>query len=121
MGDTKKVKYTGRFGPRYGKSIRERVLEVETKQRKMHRCPKCDSEAVKRISTGIFRCKHCGTKFAGGAYVPTTMTGAIVKKMIREKKFLPMLKELLEQGEPQATKPAPESMQESNEKEKKES
>lgn len=112
MGDTKKVKYTGRFGPRYGKSIRERVLEVEVKQRRLHKCPKCESEALQRISTGIFQCKHCKTKFAGGAYTPTTMAGAIVRKMVKERKFLPLLKELIEQSEKSESKPASEEAKE---------
>lgn len=101
MGDTKKVKYAGRFGPRYGKAIRESVVEVESKQRKKHICPKCESESVKRISTGIFVCKKCKAKFAGGAYTPNTMSGTIVKKMVRTKTFLPLLKELIEQKEPE--------------------
>lgn len=33
---TRKVGSTGRFGPRYGVSVRRRIGSVETKQRKWH-------------------------------------------------------------------------------------
>ena len=99
MGDTKKVKHAGRFGSRYGKGIRDRVLGIEKKQRTFHKCPECGAKTLKRVSTGIYRCKRCGAEFAGGAYLPNTMAGNIVKKMVRQRKFLPLLKELLETEE----------------------
>ena len=102
MGDTKKVRYAGRFGSRYGKGIRDRVLGIETKQRVLHKCPKCGANALERVSTGIYRCKRCGAEFAGGAYTPDTMAGSIVKKMVKQRKFLPLLKELLETTEAKA-------------------
>ncbi|RLF51313.1 MAG: 50S ribosomal protein L37ae [Thermoplasmata archaeon] len=80
---TKKVKSTGRFGPRYGVKIRHRVKEIEEKQRQWHLCPKCGRKRVKRESTGIWLCRKCGTKFAGGAYLPRTITGVEVEKSIK--------------------------------------
>ena len=67
---TKKVGPTGRFGPRYGKRIREAVLKIEKKQRQKHVCPKCKMKKVKRVAMGIYECKKCGVKFASGAYYP---------------------------------------------------
>lgn len=99
MSSTKKVKQAGRFGPRYGKGIRDRVTKIEVKQRKLHRCPNCGFKTVKRISTGIYKCKKCNTEFAGGAYTPATMTGKIVTKMVKQRKFTPLVKELLEVSE----------------------
>jgi len=96
MGDTKKVKHAGRFGSRYGKGIRDRIVGIETKQRTLHVCPGCGFKRVKRITTGLYRCKKCGFKFAGGSYTPDTMSGRIVKKMVAQKKFLPLAKNLLE-------------------------
>jgi len=62
----------GRFGPRYGRFIRKRVTETEMISRAAHRCPRCDTIAVRRVGTGIWACRKCGFKFAGGAYTPQT-------------------------------------------------
>jgi large subunit ribosomal protein L37Ae len=63
---------SGRFGPRYGRFIRKRVNEVEKVSRARHICPRCDTRSVARKGTGIWECRKCGFKFAGGAYVPQT-------------------------------------------------
>ncbi|MEM5883128.1 MAG: 50S ribosomal protein L37ae [Candidatus Aenigmatarchaeota archaeon] len=70
MGRKKEIATAGRFGPRYGKRIRASVSEIEKIQRQKHICPKCNMPYVKRISKGIWKCKKCGTKFAGLAFVP---------------------------------------------------
>lgn len=62
----------GRFGPRYGRFLRKRVADVEKVEKAKHVCPNCATEAVKRVGTGIWECRKCGYKFAGGAYVPQT-------------------------------------------------
>ncbi|MDI6719989.1 MAG: 50S ribosomal protein L37ae [Methanomicrobiales archaeon] len=72
----------GRFGPRYGRFIRKRVAEVESVQKAVHRCPNCDQTAVRRAGTGIWLCRKCGYKFAGGAYVPQTPTLRIALRTI---------------------------------------
>ena len=69
---TKKVKSAGRFGPRYGLKARRQISNVESQQKKNHTCPECNYDAVKRKSTGIWECRHCGLVFAGGAYLPVT-------------------------------------------------
>jgi len=63
---------SGRFGPRYGRFIRKRVAQIEKVSKAKHTCPRCDRDSVKRIGTGIWECKKCGFKFAGGTYVPQT-------------------------------------------------
>ncbi|MBU1120546.1 50S ribosomal protein L37Ae, partial [Candidatus Micrarchaeota archaeon] len=99
MAKTKKVLSTGRFGVRYGVGIRKRLLKIELKQRKKHVCSICGFGKLKRTSTGIYYCKKCDKDFSGGAYLPETMTGRIIKKMVIQKKFLPQLGELIEARE----------------------
>lgn len=67
---TKKVGGAARFGPRYGVKIRRQIEDIEKKQRRKHPCPECGHRSVKRISAGIWQCRHCNLKFAGGAYMP---------------------------------------------------
>jgi large subunit ribosomal protein L37Ae len=72
----------GRFGCRYGRFVRKRVTDIETISRALHRCPKCDMESVARRGTGIWECRKCGYKFAGGAYQPQTPTMKIAQRAI---------------------------------------
>ncbi len=94
MSNTTKVFTTGRFGSRYGVGIRKKLLKVEVKQKEKFSCPECCFDKVKRISKGVYYCKKCELKFAGGAYIPITMTGNIIRKMVTQKSFLPALGEL---------------------------
>jgi large subunit ribosomal protein L37Ae len=70
MGRTKKVGSAGRFGVRYGKKLRERLLKAEAGHKQKHKCPECTKSSVKRIASGIWVCEKCGHKFAGKAYRP---------------------------------------------------
>jgi large subunit ribosomal protein L37Ae len=73
---TKSVKSTGRFMQRYGATLRKRVLTIEKKAEKGQRCPRCKSlNTLHRLVTGIWACKACGMKFAGGAYLAQTTLG----------------------------------------------
>jgi len=72
----------GRFGPRYGRFVRKRVAEMEKISRAAHRCPQCDMNSVRRKGTGIWLCKKCGFKFAGGAYVPQTPVQRVALRTI---------------------------------------
>ncbi len=65
---TRKVGSAGRFGVRYGKTIRQRIIDVEKKQRKLQKCPYCHRLKVKRVSLGIWECKKCDSKFTNRAY-----------------------------------------------------
>ncbi|MBC7081793.1 MAG: 50S ribosomal protein L37Ae [Thermoplasmatales archaeon] len=80
---TKKVKSAGKFGVRYGVKTRHIYREIDEKQRLKYVCPKCGRKRVKRESTGIWVCKKCNTKFAGGAYVPETIVKAGVEQTIK--------------------------------------
>ena len=70
MGRTKKVGTSGRFGARYGNTLKMLVANIEKVQRQKHMCPNCRFMKVRRLSSGIWECKKCHTKFAGGAYYP---------------------------------------------------
>jgi large subunit ribosomal protein L37Ae len=72
----------GRVGCRYGRFVRKRVAEMEAISRAAHRCPRCDMVSVRRMGTGIWGCRKCGFKFAGGAYQPQTPTLRIALRTI---------------------------------------
>jgi len=65
---SKKSKSAGRFGPRYGKRVRAKLVQVETKQRVKQKCPFCEKLGVKRLSKGIWKCSKCNKKFASNTY-----------------------------------------------------
>lgn len=111
MGKTKKVGITGKYGVRYGVGIRKRLLDVESKQRNAFSCPQCGFERVHRVSTGIFACTKCRYTFAGGAYLPQTLAGSIVAKMVSQKTFLPLMGELIQSTETVKGQGAPLSME----------
>ena len=65
---TKNVKSAGRFGARYGRGVRQRIKDIEKKQKQKHECPYCFGLSTKRIAAGIWQCKLCNSKFTGKAY-----------------------------------------------------
>ncbi|HID17284.1 TPA: hypothetical protein EYP26_03230, partial [Candidatus Bathyarchaeota archaeon] len=69
---------------------KKRYVEVVSQVRRRWECPNCHRRGVKRESVGIWLCKKCGFKFAGGAYVPTTKLGEVAKRS--------MAKEPVEEG-----------------------
>jgi large subunit ribosomal protein L37Ae len=72
MTKTKKVGSTGRFGPRYGWGVKVALKKIEDKQKLSYVCPSCKKKSLKRLSAGIWVCKKCNAKFAGGAYTPVS-------------------------------------------------
>ena len=99
MGSTLKVLSAGRYGARYGIGIRKRLLKVEGEQRKKHPCPNCGYAKVKRLQRGIFSCRKCDLKFSGGTYLPETQAGRIIRKMVSQKSFMPMVTQLTQATE----------------------
>ncbi len=65
---SKKSKSAGRFGARYGKSVRDKLVNVESKQRVKQTCPFCEKKGAKRLSKGIWNCSKCGKKFASDTF-----------------------------------------------------
>jgi len=76
----------GRFGARYGVTVRKRAAGIEAGLRDHHVCEKCGSRTVKRVSAGVWRCKKCGFTFAGGAYSPSTKLGEVATRDVRRLK-----------------------------------
>jgi large subunit ribosomal protein L37Ae len=88
---TVKVGPTGRFGPRYGVTVRRRIREIEVELRKRHTCPECRARAVKRLATGIWSCRKCGAKIASSAYIlsPPRAIRKEVAAVLEEQKLTP--------------------------------
>lgn len=68
---TKKVGPAGRLGARYGVRIRRRIADVEIVSKGRHECPTCKAVAMARTASGIWVCRHCGSKMASSSYMPT--------------------------------------------------
>jgi large subunit ribosomal protein L37Ae len=66
----KKIGSVGRYGTRYGTKTKKIIAKMEKKQKERKTCPYCERKTLKRVSTGIWYCKKCKTKFAGAAYLP---------------------------------------------------
>ncbi|MGV9102709.1 MAG: 50S ribosomal protein L37ae [Promethearchaeia archaeon] len=82
---TKKVGSTGRLGARYGSRLRRAVYEIEARRAEPHRCPSCATRALKRKAAGLWICRKCGLRFAGGAYVPFTDAGKAAQRAIAQR------------------------------------
>ena len=80
MGRTKKVGTTGRFGTRYGATIRKRIRKIESTLKIKHNCPSCNSKKVSRVSIGIWECSFCGFRYTGGSWAPETPGGKIAQR-----------------------------------------
>ena len=67
---------------RYGARIRKRYNKIKAEKTSKYHCEMCGKDSVKRISTGIWRCRHCGATYAGGAYSLTTPTGLTARRTV---------------------------------------
>jgi len=83
VGRTYKVGPAGSLGTRYGTVARKQYATIMSSLRAKHECPECHIAAVRRLSVGIWLCGHCGFKFAGGAYVPSTKLGEVAARAAR--------------------------------------
>jgi len=80
---TKKAGITGKYGLRYGASLRKQVKKIEISQHSKYLCVFCGKDSVKRCATGIWACGSCGKCLAGGAYTLNTAQAAQVRSTIR--------------------------------------
>lgn len=56
---TKKVGIVGKYGTRYGASLRKMVKKMEITQHQKYTCIFCGKEAMKRKAVGIWNCSKC--------------------------------------------------------------
>lgn len=80
---TKKVGVTGKYGTRYGASLRKMVKKMETSQHAKYTCTFCGKDTVKRQAVGIWNCKSCKKTTAGGAYTVSTPAAAAMRSTLR--------------------------------------
>eukprot|EP00008_Paramoeba_atlantica_P004055 CAMPEP_0201474688 /NCGR_PEP_ID=MMETSP0151_2-20130828/98_1 /ASSEMBLY_ACC=CAM_ASM_000257 /TAXON_ID=200890 /ORGANISM="Paramoeba atlantica, Strain 621/1 / CCAP 1560/9" /LENGTH=90 /DNA_ID=CAMNT_0047854575 /DNA_START=57 /DNA_END=329 /DNA_ORIENTATION=- len=80
---TKKVGITGKYGTRYGASLRKQVRKIEISQHSRYTCHFCGKNSVKRSAVGIWNCNRCRRTVAGGAYVLNTPAGTQARTTVR--------------------------------------
>lgn len=82
MNKRESSRAAGRLGVRYGRTVRERVGQIEVNLRKKSRCESCGVFKVKRISVGVWKCLKCGYTFSGAAYTASSPAGEIAKRRV---------------------------------------
>mmetsp|Transcript_2956 Transcript_2956/g.4354 ORF Transcript_2956/g.4354 Transcript_2956/m.4354 type:complete len:95 (+) Transcript_2956:192-476(+) len=79
---TKKVGITGKYGTRYGSTLRKLLRKIEVSQHSTYRCAFCGKDSIKRTCAGIWNCKSCRKVIAGGAYTLSTASAVTVRSTI---------------------------------------
>ncbi|KAI0766596.1 60S ribosomal protein L37 [Trametes elegans] len=80
---TRKVGVTGKYGTRYGASLRKQVKKMEITQHARYTCTFCGKDSVKRQAVGIWKCSSCKKVIAGGAWAVSTTAAATVRSTVR--------------------------------------
>ena len=80
---TKKAGVVGKYGTRYGATLRKLLKKIEVAQHATYTCAFCGRDAMKRSAVGIWKCKGCRKTLAGGAYSVSTPTATTVRSTIR--------------------------------------
>ncbi|CAH0478197.1 unnamed protein product [Peronospora belbahrii] len=88
----KKVGICGKYGTRYGSSLRKVVKKIEISQHAKYNCVFCGKDSIKRTVTGIWQCRSCYKTIAGGAYLLNTASAATDLTEI-ERNGLPLTRE----------------------------
>lgn len=83
---TKKAGIVGKYGTRYGASLRKIVKKMEVSQHATYDCPFCAKTSVRRVAVGIWKCKACAKTMAGGAYTLATPAAAQVRTALNRVK-----------------------------------
>ncbi|XP_075388952.1 large ribosomal subunit protein eL43-like [Tenrec ecaudatus] len=83
-----KVGIVGKYGTRYGTSLRKMVKKIEISQHAKYTCSFCGKTKMKRRAVGIWHCGSCMKTVAGGAWTYNTTSAVTVKSAIRRLKEL---------------------------------
>jgi len=79
---TKKVGISGKYGTRYGSTLRKLIKKIEISQHATYNCAFCGKDTVKRTCVGIWNCKKCKKTVAGGAYTLSTPSAVAVRSTV---------------------------------------
>ncbi|KAJ9058188.1 60S ribosomal protein L43 [Entomophthora muscae] len=77
------VGVVGKYGTRYGASLRKIVKKMEITQHAKYTCTFCGKDTVKRRAVGIWECRACKKVLAGGAWTVSTTAAATVRSATR--------------------------------------
>ena len=80
---TKKGGIVGKYGTRYGSSLRKQIKKIEVSQHSKYFCSFCGKYGMKRSAVGIWKCKGCNKTQAGGAYTLNTPASVTVRSTVR--------------------------------------
>ncbi|XP_036605667.1 60S ribosomal protein L37a-like [Trichosurus vulpecula] len=85
---TNKVGIVGKYGTRYGASLRKMVKKIEISQHAKYTCSFCGKTKMKKRAVGIWHLGSCMKTVAGGAWTYNTTSAVTVKSSIRRLKEL---------------------------------
>ncbi|KAF9244672.1 ribosomal protein L37ae, partial [Melanogaster broomeanus] len=84
---TRKVGVTGKYGTRYGASLRKQVKKMEITQHARYTCTFCGKASLYTLQpgrpVGIWSCRSCKKTIAGGAWTVSTTAAATVRSTVR--------------------------------------
>ena len=76
---TKKVGIVGKWGTKFGATLRKIVKKFEVTKKAKYLSPFSGKECVRRQAVGIWKCKQTGRKIAGGAWTLNTAAAIAAK------------------------------------------
>ncbi|XP_043835064.1 60S ribosomal protein L37a-like [Dromiciops gliroides] len=88
MAKRTKVRIVGKYGTRYGASLRKMVKKIEISHHVKYTCSFCGKTKMKRRAVDIWHCESCMKTVAGGTWTYNTTSALTVKSAIRRLKKL---------------------------------
>ncbi|XP_051829977.1 60S ribosomal protein L37a-like [Antechinus flavipes] len=76
---TKKVGIVGKYGTRYGASLRKMMEKIDISLHATYTCFFCSKTKMKRMALGICHCGSCVKMIAGGSWTYNTTSAVTVK------------------------------------------
>jgi len=68
MPKKSKVGIAGKFGARYGSTVKAKYSAIASRQKQKQQCPFCKKLGSRRLAKGLWQCKRCKKKYAASAY-----------------------------------------------------